>query len=81
MKIFDETTNQSISDITILLRKHEITQFIGYLECLLLDNAEGAHYHLNDDDYSKEITIALYNPNGSLDHFAEKYRKVIFEDM
>ena len=80
MKIFDEVANKSLSNITILLKRNEIIQLIGYLEELSSNATENQHYHLNDDTYFKEITIAVYDKNGKLDHFAEKYRKLILSD-
>ena len=80
MKIFNEDTNQTLSNITILLKENEIIQLMGYLEELLSNATKDAHYHLNNDDFSKEITIALYDRDGKLDHFAEKYRKAILLD-
>jgi len=80
MKIIDENTNQSLSNVTVLLEKNEIAQLIGYLEDLVSCDAHNGHFHLSDDNYSKEITIALYARNGNLDHFADKYRKLILSD-
>ena len=77
MIILDENTNNSLTDITILFSKNEANQLIGYLEELLSDTGKNVHYHLNNDNYSKEITIALYEKNGCLDGFAEKYKKLI----
>jgi len=34
MKILDENTNKSLNNVTILLRKAELIQLIGYLEKL-----------------------------------------------
>ena len=79
MKILDETTNKSLSNITILFERNEVIQLIGYLE-QLLNSTDDEHYHLNNDDYSKEITMALYDKNGCLEHFAERYKKLILLD-
>jgi len=80
MKIFNEDTNKSLSNITILLTKNEILQLISNLENLSSDIINNNHFHLNSDDYSKEITISLYDQNGVLDYFEEKYRKLILSD-
>ena len=80
MKILDEETNKSLSNITILLQRNELNQLIGYLEELSLSVTKNEHYHLNNDDYTKEITIALYDQQGEIDHFSEKYRKLILSD-
>jgi len=81
MVIFDETNNNELNNLTLLLKKDEVVQLIGYLNDLLLMDSKNEHYHINNDDYSKEITIALYSKDGELDHFAEKYRKIIIQEM
>ena len=80
MRILDETADKSLSFITILLEKKELAQFIGYLKQLSLDTDQKNHYHFNNDDFSKEITIALYTKDGCLEHFADRYKKLIVTD-
>jgi len=79
MVIVDENTNKSLDNVTILLSATEASQMIGYLEALLSNSTstQNVHYHLNNDDYSKEITLTLYDKKESLEHFAEKYRTLI----
>jgi len=80
MRIFDEMANKSVSNLTLLLEKAEAIQLIGYLEELVsVEGIQSDHYHLNNADYSKEITIALYE-NGNLDNFSERYRLLISKD-
>ena len=74
MKIFDETTNRHLSNITIFLERDEIIQLIGCLEELSLDATQSAHYHLNNNDFSKEITVALYDEEESQDKYDDKYK-------
>ena len=81
MIIFDETSNKSLDNITLLLTKNEATQMIGYLEDLLLNTEKNEHYHLNNDSYSKEITIAFYNKVGCLDNFSSKYKNLILSEL
>jgi len=64
----------------MLFSKSEATQLIGYLEDLLSGTGQYAHYHLNNSNYSKEITIALYDKNGCLDNFAKKYKELILSE-
>ena len=80
MIILDENTNISLINITILLTKNEATQMIGYLEELLSNTEQNVHYHLNNDNFSKEITIALYDKQNNSNNFAEKYKKLIFTE-
>ena len=80
MRMLDERANTSISNLTLLLEKPEAIQLIGYLEELV--SAEGVlsdHYHLNDADYSKEITLALYTED-KIDNFSDRYKLLITKD-
>ena len=80
MIILDEATNKNLTNITILLTRNEASQMIGCLEDLLSEAGQNTHYHLNNDSYSKEITIASYDKIGCLDNFSEKYKKLISAD-
>ena len=79
MRILDQNTNKSIKNITVLLEKAEAIQLMGYLEELVVDEKQNAHYHLNNADYSKEITIALYD-NDNLSNFSDRYKLLIAND-
>ena len=80
MIIWDENTNKSLTDITMLLSKSEAIQLISYLDELLKSTNLNTHYHLNNDNYSKEITLALYDKNECLSGFEEKYKRLILSD-
>ena len=79
MRILDEITNKSVKNLTILLEKNEAIQLIGYLEELVFRGVPNEHHHQNNADYSKEITIALYD-DSNLNCFSERYRLLITED-
>ena len=79
MRILDEKTNNSISNLTILLEKDEAVQLIGYLEDLILEKTPNEHCHLNNADYSKEITIALYEKY-NVEGFSDRYKSLIMND-
>ena len=78
MRLLDETTDKSINNLTLLLKKTEAIQLIGYLELLTKEDPNG-HYHLNNEDYSKEITLALYD-DGNITEFSNRYKSLITED-
>jgi len=78
MRLLDETSDKSINNLTLLLTKAEAIQFIGYLELLTEDDI-GGHYHLSNKDYSKEITLVLYDEN-DISLFNERYKKLIIDD-
>ena len=77
MIIIDENSNQSLDNISLLFTRSEALQMLGYLEELLQRTEQNEHYHLNSDDYSKEITVLLYDRNVSKDCLADKYKKLI----
>jgi hypothetical protein len=77
--MLDETSNQSIGNLTLLLEKAEAIQLIGYLEDLVSEESPNEHFHLNDAEYTKEITIALYEDK-RLDGFSDRYKLLITED-
>jgi len=81
MIIYNEEMKKSLQDITILLKENEIIQLIAYLKELSFGNNKNAHYHLNNDIYSKEITVAMYEKNGKTEHFSDEYKKLIMLDM
>ena len=79
MRILDETSGKSINNLVLLFKKTEAIQLIGYLEALVSDETNNEHYHLNNDDYSKEITIALYDTN-TINNFSDRYKRLIIKD-
>ena len=38
------------------------------------------HIHVNDQEYKKEITVALYDPSGKISQFSRGIQKLILED-
>lgn len=79
MRILDETSNKSVSNLTLLLKKTEAIQLIGYLEALTSKDVLDEHFHLNNDDYSKEITVALYD-DSNLNFFSDRYKLLVEKD-
>jgi len=65
--------------VTLLLKKGEAIELLGCLEALISKGAGDEHHHLNNADYSKEITIALYD-DSNLDCFSDRYKLLITKD-
>ncbi len=61
-----------------LCRYPEARELIGYLEGLL-NHPEHHHTHLNDSDYQREITVALYTGD-NLPAFDERSKRLLIED-
>ncbi|MCH1430188.1 MAG: hypothetical protein L7U87_05430, partial [Chlamydiales bacterium] len=67
MRILDDDSDRKLDTISIFLTKTEAEQMIGYLSDLIED-LEGStfppHSHFSSEDYQKEITLSVYNPEG-----------------
>lgn len=77
MRILDSETNRAISNISVFLTPREAREMIGYLE-QLLEDPHMHHTHLNDEDYEREITLAVYTDK-NLNEFDERSRNLIVE--
>ena len=80
MRILDEDRDKALKNILLLLTKQEAVQLISDLEDLVNDDTKGNHSHINNEDYSKEITRALYEENNIDDFFSERCKKLIKYD-
>jgi len=77
MRIHDLDSDQSLKEIVIFLKPEEAQQMRDYVK-LAIANPK-AHYHVSSEDYSKEITICLYDPDDLTD-FSERSKEIILED-
>ena len=62
MYIIDDESDKKISCVTLILTKSEIQQMLGYAKQLLENPLSSDHYHLSSEDYQKEITLCIYDP-------------------
>ena len=78
MRILDNETSRPLEDVTLYLTKAEAVQLAGYLQDLL---ASGEHHsHLNDDEYARQLTVAIYTDE-NLSEFDERSRRLIAEGL
>lgn len=80
MRILNEDNDKVVNNVLLLLTKQEAIQFVSDLNDLINDDDMDNHHHINNDDYSKEITIALYDENNISDFFSERCKKLIQYD-
>ncbi|MBE7031644.1 MAG: hypothetical protein E7401_01620 [Ruminococcaceae bacterium] len=80
MRILDEDRDKALKNILLLFTKQEAEQLISDLEDLVNDDTRGNHFHINNEDYSKEITVALYDENNIDDFFSERCKELIKYD-
>lgn len=79
MRILNQNTDKSLQDILLLLTKSEALELRDELERLLSSNQKDNHGHINDIEYQREITVAIYddsNKNG----FDDRTKRLIIED-
>ena len=79
MFILDDESNSKLNSITILLNKAEVIELLGYAKQLLETPTPSDHYHLSSDDYQKEITICMYDPD-KREQFNPRIQKLVNED-
>ncbi|MCL2150175.1 MAG: hypothetical protein FWH51_04735 [Dehalococcoidia bacterium] len=80
MRLLNGNSEDRLENVIIYLKKNEVVFLIGALENLLNAEEKGmGHYHVNDSDYTHEITVAMYDEN-NLDRFDQRSQKLILED-
>ena len=63
MRISDDVTDKKLDRITLFLTEPEAIQLESYLKPFLEKPKEKElHFHLSSEDYQKEITVCIYNP-------------------
>ena len=77
MRILNSASDQPLLDIVIYLTPAEAIQMQGYLEQLLAE-PDQHHAHLNDEDFTREVTLAVYTDQ-NLPEFDARSRKLIEE--
>ena len=79
MRILDENTDKSVNAVIIYLTKSEASEMRDSLAQILADPI-GRHEHVSNSDYTKEVTICIYDPDHLDEHFHERSKKLILED-
>lgn len=79
MRILDEDIDQSVNGVIIYLTKSEALEMRDSLE-QILTAPDGRHEHISSSDYTKEVTICIYDPDHLDEQFHERSKKLILED-
>jgi hypothetical protein len=74
MRILDETTGQPLKSVLLMLTPFEAHELLCKLQ--QIDPVIGEHFHVNDENYTKEVTIAVYTPE-NLHFFSDRVRLLI----
>lgn len=80
MRIMDDDNDKKLDNITLFLTESEARQLLGYVKHLLEEKTSSAHYHLSSEDYQKEVTICIYDPN-NINSFHSRIQKLIKDDI
>jgi hypothetical protein len=75
MRISDDVSDKKLDRITLFLTESEALQLESYLRDFLKKSIDkGLHFHLSSEDYQKEVTFCIYNPENvsALHHRAQK---------
>jgi hypothetical protein len=76
MRIIDQKTHTTLSKILIMLTPDEALELWSSIENI--DYTKPNHIHVDDAEYKREITVAIYTDK-NLQSFSEEVRKVIEE--
>lgn len=81
MRILDQESDKATGQIMILLTQSEASELRDKLNHLLSEpfGAE-CHEHVPNEDFSKEVTICIYNPKKPGDSFDRRTLRLINED-
>jgi len=77
MRILDVESDRALSRVLLYLTADEAREMLSALEGAILDHH--AHEHVPSHDYSKEVTLCVYDPS-AIGTFSERSRRLIAED-
>jgi hypothetical protein len=78
MRILDEDNDRSLKRITLFLTADEANSLYNQLG-KLLSKPKTHHLHVEDENFEREITLAIYSASDLL-KFDERSRKLIEKD-
>jgi len=79
VRILDQDADRSINAVTIYLTKSEASELKDSIEQVLADSL-GRHEHVSSSDYTKEVSICIYDSDHLDVHFDQRSKKLILED-
>ena len=79
MRILDIKADRKADQILLYLTRREVGELRDSLASLL--GTPGEHYHIPSDDFKKEITVCMYDPDSPpAPQFDERSKKLILYD-
>lgn len=79
MRILDQDKDKKINDVLLLLTCSEASELKDELERLLASSQKDDHGHVNDIEFEREISIAIYNEN-NIEGFDDRIKRLLTED-
>jgi hypothetical protein len=79
MRILNQDENKPIKNVLLMLTDEEATELRDDLERLLSKKISNDHSHINNLEYTHELSIALYDAN-NIEEFDERTKKLILHD-
>jgi len=77
MRLLNCDDDRTVSRLAMLLTVSEASELRDSLEALL--GAGGGHEHVSSADFTKEITVAVYDIS-NLESFGERFKRLVRED-
>ncbi len=78
MRILDDKLDKKLDSVTLFLTRNELQQLIGFAR-QLIEKPSADHHHVSSDDYQKEITICIYDPENP-GNFSPRIIKLLRDD-
>ena len=78
MRILDEDNDRPIKNVLIMLTPSEAKELSDKIK--RLTSEKGDHLHVNDETYSREITLAIYTPN-NMNSFQKRVIELIEKEI
>jgi hypothetical protein len=79
MKIYDPENKRVLSSVTLYLTPEEAAELASDARDLA-DHPEKHHHHLDSNDQSAEITVAVYTPE-NISQFDSESRNIIGDEI
>ena len=79
MRILDSDTDRALDGLLLEFDEHELAAFANAIEQLLRIPL-GDHDHVYNEDYQKEVTVTVYDPD-DLTRYNERSKRLITEGL
>jgi Ca2+-binding EF-hand superfamily protein len=79
MRILDQDNDKKVNNILLLLTTSEAVELKDELERLLDSSQKDDHGHINDNDFVREVSLAIYDENNII-RFDDRIQKLIIDD-